>query len=166
MYLIGQFNEQDALEQAIHQLRGSGFKTEDLDLFSEEPVEFRRGVLDRPSRMSLVAVSGAAVLGTLATWFVYYAQRDYPLVTGGMPVFSFWATGTITYEMTMLGAVLSTFACFLWESGLLRKRDTTAPVPLVEPGAMCLRVRCSAEQSASANAALVGAGAVMLKVSK
>ena len=39
----------------------------DLDVFSEEPVEFRRGVLDRPSRMSLVSVLGAIVFGTAAT---------------------------------------------------------------------------------------------------
>ena len=30
----------------------------DMDLFSEEPVEFPRGVLDRPSHMSLVSVRG------------------------------------------------------------------------------------------------------------
>ena len=60
-----------------------------------------------------------------------------------MPVFSLWATGVITYEMTMLGAILGTFGWFLWESGLLRGRDKSAPVPMVEPGLFCLRVRCT-----------------------
>ena len=48
--------------------------------------------------------------GWLATAFVYWAQNNYKLVTGGMPIFSFWATGVITYEMTMLGAIITTFA--------------------------------------------------------
>ena len=36
--------------------------------------------------------------------------------------------------MTMLGAIVATFAWFLWESGLIRKRDKGAPVPQVDPG--------------------------------
>ena len=38
-----------------------------LDIFSEEPVEYPRGVLDRPSRMSLASVLGAIAFGSLAT---------------------------------------------------------------------------------------------------
>ena len=105
-------------------------------------MEFRRGILNRPSRMSLVAVLGAIVTGGLATAGLYAAQHNYPLPTGGMPIFSFWGTGVITYETTMLGSVLATFGWFLWESGLLRKRDKTIPVPTVLPGVMCLRVHC------------------------
>jgi Protein of unknown function (DUF3341) len=146
MYLIAEFREKEAIASAIQRLKEMGITGADLDVFSEEPVEFHRGVLDRPSNMSVVAVLGAILSGSLATSFVYFAQHNYQLNTGGMPVFSFWGTGVITYETTMLGAVLATFAWFLWESGLLRKRDTSKPVPLVPPGSMCLRVRCGQEQ--------------------
>ena len=131
----------------------------DLDVFSEEPVEFRRGILDRPSRMSVVAVSGAILNGSLVTGFLYFAQNNYRINTGGMPVFSFWGTGVITYEMTMLGAVVATFLWFLWESGLIRQRDKTAPVPMVAPGCMCLRVRCAAGHADHAAELMQGAGA-------
>lgn len=160
MYLIGEFREKEAVRAAIHKLRAAGLSTIDLDLFSEEPVEFPHGVLDRPSRMSLAAVAGAAVSGLLATTFVYWTQHNYQLVTGGMPVFSFWATGVITYEMTMLGAIVSTFGWFLWESGLIRKRDKSAPVPVVDPGSICLRVRCRPEDAARTSAAMSLAGAI------
>jgi len=143
VYLTTEFRDQRKLEEAIHALKAEGVDPLDMDLFSEEPVELRRGVLDRPSRMSLVAVLGAITLGGLATAGVYTAQHSYALVTGGMPIFSFWGSGVITYETTMMGAVFSTFGWFLWESGLLRKRDKTIPVPLVPPGSMCLRVRCA-----------------------
>ncbi len=160
MYLIAEFRDQPKLEKAILALKDTGIGPDDLDLFSEEPIEFRRGILDRPSRMSLVAVVGAIISGGLATSGVYAAQHNYVLITGGMPVFSFWGTGVITYETTLLGSVLATFGWFLWESGLLRKRDTTAPVPLVPPESMCLRVRCSATQMARAQQILDAAGAI------
>lgn len=160
MYLIGEFRDKSALRTAIGTLRAGGLSGVDLDLFSEEPVEFPQGVLDRPSRMSLAAVAGAVVCGLLATAFVYWTQHNYKLVTGGMPVFSFWATGVITYEMTMLGAIVSTFGWFLLESGLIRKRDKSAPVPEVDPGSICLRVRCRGEEAALVGEVMSRSGAI------
>jgi hypothetical protein len=160
MYLIGEFREKDALVAAIKSLKASGISTTDLDLFSEEPVEFPRGVLDRPSSMSLVSVGGAVTCGGLATAGVYLSQNNYKLITGGMPVFSMWGTGVITYETTMLGAIVATFAWFLWESGLLRKRDRSAPLPEVAPGSMCLRVRCSAPEAGRTSEILNRSGAI------
>lgn len=159
MYLMADFREQPKLEAAILALKAAGIDAEDMDVFSEEPVEFRRGILDRPSRMSLVAVVGAIVTGGLATAGVYAAQHNYSLPTGGMPIFSFWGTGVITYETTMLGSVLSTFGWFLWESGLLRKRDKNVPIPTVLPGVMCLRVHCSDPLIPRVRQILDGAGA-------
>jgi len=160
MYLIGEFRETDQVASAIRTLRAGGIAPVDLDLFSEEPVELPRGLLDRPSRMSLASVLGALVVGAAATLFVYWAQHNYRLVTGGMPVFSWWATGVITYEMTMLGAVVTAFGWFLWESGLIRKGGRTGPVPEVAPGSICVRVRCSVEHSGRALEAMRRAGAI------
>jgi hypothetical protein len=163
MYLIGEFRDKASVAHAIRMLRDQAVSTADLDVFSEEPVEFRRGVLDRPSRMSLASVLGGILFGLLATFFVFFTQHNYPLVTGGMPIFSFWATGVITYEMTMLGAIVATFAWFLWESGLVRKRNKDAPVPEVEPGSLCLRVHCGMADAARASEAMRSAGAIAVQ---
>jgi hypothetical protein len=160
VYLIGEFREKETVGAAILSLRANGASNDDLDLFSEEPVELPRGVLDRPSRMSLASVIGAGVFGLAVTAFVYWSQHNYKLVTGGMPLFSFWATGVITFEITMLGSILATFAWFLWESGLLRKHDKSAPVPKVDPGLICLRVRCPEEEAPRAIESMRRAGAV------
>ena len=145
-YLIGEFREKNAVASAIQSLRTSaGVSDRDIDVFSEEPVEFHKGVLDRPSHMSLASVIGAIIFGGGATLLMRAAQYNYAVVTGGMPTFSFWGTGVITYEMTMMGAVLATFGFFLWESGILRKRDKTVPVPVVPPESICLRVRCTGD---------------------
>jgi ActD protein len=160
VYLIGEFQEKATVIDAIRMLKAAGIEPACMDLFSEEPVELPRGVLDRPTRMSLAGVSGAILFGVAATAFIWWAQHNYRLPTGGMPVFSFWATGVITYEMTMLGAIVSIFGWFLRESGLLRKRDKLAPVPTLDPGSMCLRVRCDGDVVSQANDAMRRAGAV------
>jgi len=158
LYLTGTFAEKAGAIQAIKQLKASGYGSDHLTVFSDEPVDFPRGVLDRKSHMSLAVVSGAATFFLLAVAFVYYTQYNYPLVTGGMPIFSFWSTGVVFYEITMLGAILSSLGWFVWESGLLR-RDRSIPVPAIEPATICLRVECAPEQFEAAAAVLEKAGA-------
>jgi hypothetical protein len=158
VYLTGRFAGKHQTAEAIRQLKASGYGPADLTVFSAEPIEFPRGVLDRPSHMSLGVVSGAILFFVLIVSFVRYTQYDYRLVTGGMPIFSFWPTGVVFYEITMLGAILTTTGWFLWESGLLR-RDKSVPVPAIEPQVISLRVRCKAEQLAAASALLEKAGA-------
>ena len=157
-FITGTFAAKDPLTDAIKKLKANGFSAADLAVFSDEPIEFPRGVLDRPSHMSLAVVSGAVTFFLLVVGFVYYTQTTYPLVTGGMPIFSFWATGVVFYEITMLGAILTTAGWFIWESGLLR-RDKNIPVPAIEPEVICLRIRCTPDKLGTAAAILQNAGA-------
>jgi hypothetical protein len=162
MYLTGEFPDAAATAQAIEALKARGFTAADLDVFSTEPVEFAPGVLDRPSRMSFFAAIGALTVGSLATGFIWFTQHHYPLVTGGMPLFSFWGTGVITYEMTMLGAIAATFVWLLQESGLL-ERGARGPAPVVEPGAIYLRVLCPDSRLAETGELLYRSGAARVE---
>jgi hypothetical protein len=166
MYLTGSFRDKHHLMDAIQTLKRGGTRDADLDIFSDEPVEFHKGVLDRPSKMSLVAVVCGGLTGIGLTYGMYWAQTNYKVITGGMPYFSPWATGVISFEMTMLGAVVSTFAWFLWESGLVRKRDKSAPVPAIEPGVMVLRVRCDDSQSGRVAEVLQRTGGIVAEDDK
>jgi hypothetical protein len=47
-----------------------------------------------------------------------YTQEAYPLITGGMPIIASWPTGIITYELTMLGAVIATVITLLITTAL------------------------------------------------
>ena len=162
MYVTGEFREAEQTADAIRALRARGIEPDDLDVFSAEPVEFAPGVLDRRSHMSLIAVLGAAATFLSAVGFVYYTQHSYPMVTGGMHIFSPWATGVIFYEFTMLGSVAATFLWFLFESGILM-RDRSAPVPTPVPGSIFLRVRCETQQAFEAGECLNRAGAVSVR---
>lgn len=161
MYLAGDFTEKEATLHALREMKARGFGADRLDVFSQEPVDLPRGLLDRPARMSFASVAGAVIFCLLSIGFVYFTQYNYALVTGGMPLFSFWATGVVFYELTMLGAILTTFFWFLRESGLPRRRRLA--VPVVPPGAICLRVRCGPEQQDAAARSLRLAGAINVR---
>jgi hypothetical protein len=158
VFLTGDFHQKEAAVQALRELKANGFGLDDLDVFSDEPLEFPRGVLERPTRMSLAVVTGAITFCLLTVAFVYFTQYNYPLITGGMPLFSFWATGVVFYELTMLGAIVTAFVWFLRESGLLRRRRN-APVPVVEPGFIYVRVGCGPNQADEVSGLLKRAGA-------
>lgn len=141
MFLAGDFLSKETIVRALLDLKADGFTSADLAVFSDEPIEFPRGALHRPSHMSLAVVTGAITCCLLVIGFVYFTQYNYPIVTGGMPIFSFWATGVVFFELTMLGAIVTTFFWFLREGGLLR-RGPRKPVAAIEPGVIALRVEC------------------------
>jgi hypothetical protein len=158
MLLSAEFRDPHAAAAAIQALSGRGFDKRSIDVFSTQPVEFEPGVLDRPSRMSLLAVAGAIVNAILATSFMFWTQRDYALVTGGMPLTSYWAVGVIIFEMAMAGAIAGTVAAFLWEGGLLRGGGKQS-VPVVRDDAIHLRLRCSEAEASHARETMLNAGA-------
>lgn len=162
MLLSAEFREPRTAAAAIEALTVEGFDKLAIDVFSTEPVEFEPGVLDRRSHMSVLAVGGAIVNAFLATTFIFWTQRDYPLVTGGMPLTSYWAVGVIIFEMAMAGAIAGTVAAFLWESGLLRgtlRAGRKQPVPKQRDDAIFLRVRCDEPRASQAREAMIAAGA-------
>jgi len=158
MYLAACFYDRESSISALRDLQSHGIPASNLDVFSDQPLEISQSVLRRPSHMSLAVVMGAIGLCVLTIGFVYFTQHNYKLVTGGMPIFSFWATGVIFYELTMLGAIVTTFVWFLLESGLVRRRQG-APMPEIGTGEICLRVRCQSEQAEASRRVLESAGA-------
>jgi hypothetical protein len=158
VFLAGDFLNQEATVRALLDLKAKDFNSADLAVFSDEPIEFPRDILHRPSHMSFAVVIGAITSCLLVIGFVYFTQYNYPIVTGGMPIFSLWATGVVFYELTMFGAIVTTFFWFLRESGLLR-RGRRPPAPAVEPGLISLRIECGADRADAARQSLESAGA-------
>jgi hypothetical protein len=162
MILTADFGDPQSVASAIRALQARGYGAEELDVFSTAPVELAEALLKRPSRMSLVAVTSAIAFGLSAIAFVHYTQTDYRIVTGGMPIFSWWSTGVIFYEFTMFGSISATFVMFLFESGLLGRRRSV-PVPVLEAGRIYLRLLCQVEDAAPATDCLYQAGATSVQ---
>jgi hypothetical protein len=160
MLLTAEFVETEAVSKAVTSLTAEGFSGDEIELFSDVPVQLPPGVLDRRSRISLMAVLGAVVNASLATAFIYFTQHNYPLVTGGMPIFTGWSIGIVTGEMVGAGAVAGTILMLLWEGGLLIPRKRSGPPPALKPGSVFVQVSCPDGRSVRAAGCLTKAGAV------
>ncbi len=141
MKLDAEFTTQADLEAALEVIE----PVYNPVLYSSKPVELGQGVLERPSRMSLVAVLTGVVTGVLVAAFVLWSQRDYPLVTGGMPINSLWPIGVIIYELTMLGSVAGVVGMFLIEGGFFSKEK--GPIAALDSESYFLRVECEVDET-------------------
>ena len=68
--------------------------------------------------MPWLAALGAMIGGSSGYALAVFTQRAYPLPTGGMPIAPHWTNGIVTYELTMLSAILTTLAALLISSRL------------------------------------------------
>ena len=139
-HLHAEFRDEARAVRAIEKLASEGVAEDAMELYSRRPIEEYPSALRRRSFISLGAVISAIVVGGGATALMFFIQRDYPLVTGGMPVVSGWATGVVTFEATMAGAVFGICLMLLWESGLLGSGQGT-PVPDLPDHGVVLQVR-------------------------
>ena len=162
MILTADFGDPRSVASAIRALQARGYGAEEIDVFSTAPVELAEALLKRPSRMSPVAVISAVAFGLSAIAFVHYTQYDYRIVTGGMPIFSWWSNGVIFYEFTMFGSISATFVMFLLESGLLGRRRAI-PAPLLEAGRIYVRLLCNVDDAPPAADCLYQAGATSVE---
>lgn len=108
----------DSAQQAVHRLERDadrlGIGARKIEVLSSVPLEEHEvGRREVPSSMPWFAALGGITGGTTAYFFVTGAQRAFPIVTGGMPITPFWTNGIIVYEMTMLGAILTTLLTLL-----------------------------------------------------
>lgn len=101
----------DALHEASS---GLDFDERQIVIISGEPHEgydfADSHITSRPYRW---AALGAAVGGISGYLLTTVTQKSYPIYTGGMPITPPWTNGIIIYELTMLGAMLTTLITLL-----------------------------------------------------
>ena len=127
MILSAEYRDHARLEAVLAALRQAGLSGDDIALFSAKPVELPEGLLDRPGRMSLVSILCALAFGIGFTSFMFWAQMDYPLITGGMPIVSPWPVGVVIFEVTMAGAVAGVMLSFFLQGRFFRKPRIAPP---------------------------------------
>jgi Alternative complex III, ActD subunit len=94
-------------------------KPDGIVVMSSEPLQEECfGWKEQRTPMPWLAVLGALVGGSGGYALAAFTQRTYPLPTGGMPIVAMWPTGIVMYELTMLGAILTTILTFLIAAGL------------------------------------------------
>ena len=120
--LYALYDHGDAAQLAVDALRAGGVNEDEIVVISAEPMEdYEFGGIDRHSRLWYVASGGGAVGCAFATWLTRFTEVAWPLPTGNMPIVAWWPNLIVIFELTMLGAILSTVVTLVITGGLARK---------------------------------------------
>jgi|SRR5579872_5233480 len=116
--LYALYSDPDAAQRAVNSLKLSGgslgIGERQIVVVSSEPFDgYDFSDEHSQTRIFLIASLGGICGAVLGLLFVRFTQFAYPLPTGGMPIAPHWTNGIITYETTMLGAILTTVGTLL-----------------------------------------------------
>jgi hypothetical protein len=116
--LYALYSDPDAAQRAVNALKLSGgslgITESQIAVVSSEPFDgYDFSDEHSQTRIFLIASLGGICGALLGLLFVRFTQFVYPLPTGGMPIAPHWTNGIITYETTMLGAILTTVVTLL-----------------------------------------------------
>jgi hypothetical protein len=153
------FAQPNEARMAIRRLLQEGIKPDAMEVMTSQPIHgepFIPGM--KPTKLRTWAICGAAagLVGGLSLASI--TALNYPLIKGGMPIVAPWTVGLITYETTMLGAVLATLVGLLVETGLPNLKNLPYD-PSVVDGGVVLAVSCPEGSRASVENAVGAAGA-------
>ena len=144
---------------AIRRLIQAGIGPESMEVMTSQPIHGEPFIPDmKPTKLRTWAICGAALglVGGLSLATI--TALNYPLVKGGMPIVAPWTVGLITYETTMLGAVLATLVGLLVELRLPNFKNLPYD-PSVVDGGVVLAVACAEDARGSVETAVGAAGA-------
>lgn len=100
----------DHAAEALDRLRALGIRDKDMSVLSGVPYSDK--ILGRPmawTRVPIIALAGAGVGFAASLALIFIANRQYPLVVGGFPYVAIPTVIPVTFELTMLGLLISTF---------------------------------------------------------
>jgi hypothetical protein len=158
-WCLAKFSQPAEARAAIRRLLQEGIQPDSMEVMTSQPIHGEPFLPERkPTQLRAWALCGAAIglIGGLLLATV--TALKYPLVKGGMPIVAPWTVGLITYETTMLGAILATLAGLLVELRLPNFKGLPYD-PSVVDGGVVLAVSCGDRPRASVEDAVSAAGA-------
>jgi hypothetical protein len=113
------FDTRHEAVEALHELERQGVTGSRITVMSSEPLHLE--IKDAPkTRIAGFAMVGGLLGAAFAIGLTVWTSRRVGLVTGGMPIVSWWAFGIIVFELTALGAILVTLGRMIVEARLAR----------------------------------------------
>ena len=154
-----EFAEHRQARVAVRRLMQDGIEPSAMEAMSSQPLHGEPIVPQQQgTRLRTWALAGAALGLTAGFSLATVTALNYPLVKGGMPIVSPWTVSLITYETTMLGAVLGTMVGLLIELRLPNFKNLPYDSSVVD-GGVVLAVSCAEGSRAAVEAAVGAAGA-------
>ena len=117
------YPDPDSAQLAVGSLRAAGVADRDIIVISSEPFEeYEFSHRDKSTWMYWIAGLGGVIGLAAGTWLTSMTEKAWPLPTGGMPIVSLWPNLVVTFEITMLGAILATVTTLLITTRLPRRQ--------------------------------------------
>ena len=161
--VLGLYSDANYAAEAGDALQRVGLTNKDYEFLTGAPYpEGAFGERHESHHIYVFPFIGAICGLTAGIILTSATQLAYPLVTGGKPILSLPPMAIVTYEGTMLGAILFTVLGILFESRLPRGRLGLYDDRITE-GYIGVLVNCESEQMDRVEQALTQAGAVDVK---
>ncbi|MBI2872719.1 MAG: DUF3341 domain-containing protein [Chloroflexi bacterium] len=161
--VLGLFKDADSAANGVDALKGLGISPMDYDILTGMP--YPDGAFGEPHtqhKLFVFPLVGAICGLAVAILVTAGTQLSYPMVTGGKPILSVPAMAIISYEATLLGAILFTVLGIIFESRLPRMQLGLYD-PRITEGYIGLAVSCDERLLGTTEEALKGAGAEEVK---
>ena len=107
--IYGLYGDPDSAQHAVDELRKGGVSDRSITVMTSQPYEeYEFSHRYKETWLFWIAAAGgvAGLAGGLG--LALLTETSWPLVTGGMPIVSWWPNIIIIFELTMLGAILAT----------------------------------------------------------
>ena len=142
----------------------AGVATGDITVISDEPYEeFEFSHRDKATWLFPLAARrrpGRALVS--ATLLTVCTERAWPMDVGGMPIVALWPNLVVTFELTMLGAILTTVVALL-VTAKLPAREPALYDPEVSNGQILVGVSRLSGATDAVRSALEQSGALVVK---
>ena len=158
--ILGLFQDANYAAEAGDALQRAGVDQQDYDFLTDAP--YPEGAFgERPERHRLYVFPflGALVGLTIGIMLTSMTQMAYPLVQGGKPILSLPPMAVVTYESTMLSAIIFTIIGIMFESRLPKLKMGLYDTRITE-GYIGVLVNAEEEKLSEVSAILSQAGAV------
>jgi hypothetical protein len=155
--VYGLYPDGDSAQQAVNRLRATGVADRDITVISAQPMEdYEFGEMDKASWMWWLACGGGLVGMATGFGLAWITEMSWPMNVGGLPAFAWWPNLIIIFELTMLGAMLTTVATLV-VTALWPRKGQTLYDPEVSDGQILVGVENPPEGSMSSLQATLGA---------
>lgn len=161
--VLGLYDNAETAAEAGDGLKEAGLSNEEFDFLTGTPYpEGAFGERHSRHRLYVFPLAGAICGLTAGILLTSMTQMAYPLVTGGKPILSLPPMAIISYEATLLGAILFTVIGIIFESRLPRLRLGLYDNRITD-GMIGVLVECEDAQVPRVEQVLTQAGAVEVK---
>ena len=142
--VYGLYGTGQAAQQAVNRLRAAGVADRDITVMSPQPMEdFEFGHMNKKTWMWWIACGGGLLGMSTGLGLSWLTETSWPIDVGGLPIFAWWPNLIITFELTMLGAILATVVTLIVSARL--GRSSTIYDPAVSDGMILVGVEGATE---------------------